>query len=310
MIPLFKIISFIILVYGFFTIFDISLFKLTNDIVSFLSTDKSNIKSKINNHRKVKEKEGIRKTVKETRSILEIMGKRENIDIIWLISIILFVLGTVLSLSFGNIFLVPVLSIGLGLLPFWYVIFTFNSYRKQTNEELETALSTITTSYIRSEDIILAVEENIEYLNPPVAEVFKFFLSQTRLITSNRKLAIENMKDKIDSDIFREWCDALIACQDNRNLKSILVPIVAKLSDTRITSSELEVILFKPMREFISMSILLLANIPIIRILNKDWYEVLVYSTPGKIVLAITILVIFVSLNGVIRLMRPVEYNS
>jgi hypothetical protein len=258
----------------------------------------------------VKEKEGIRKTVKETRSILEIMGKRENIDIIWLISIILFVLGTVLSLSFGNIFLVPVLSIGLGLLPFWYVIFTFNSYRKQTNEELETALSTITTSYIRSEDIILAVEENIEYLNPPVAEVFKFFLSQTRLITSNRKLAIENMKDKIDSDIFREWCDALIACQDNRNLKSILVPIVAKLSDTRITSSELEVILFKPMREFISMSILLLANIPIIRILNKDWYEVLVYSTPGKIVLAITILVIFVSLNGVIRLMRPVEYNS
>ena len=72
-------------------------------------------------------------------------------------------------------------------MPFWYVIYNSNSYRKQINEELETALSTITTSYIRSEDIILAVEENIEYLNPPISQVFIFFLSQTKLITSNTK---------------------------------------------------------------------------------------------------------------------------
>ena len=85
-----------------------------------------------------------------------------------------FIAGTVLSISLGN-FLVPVLSIGLGLMPFWYVIYNSNSYRKQINEELETALSTITTSYIRSEDIILAVEENLEYLNPPISEVFIFF---------------------------------------------------------------------------------------------------------------------------------------
>ena len=35
--------------------------------------------------------------------------------------------------------------------------------------ELETALSIITTAYLRNEDILTAVEENLPYLNPPCA---------------------------------------------------------------------------------------------------------------------------------------------
>ena len=38
---------------------------------------------------------------------------------------------------------------------------------KELNAELETALSIITTSYLRSEDILSAFEENINYINPP-----------------------------------------------------------------------------------------------------------------------------------------------
>lgn len=307
---LLKIISFLICLYGFFTIFDISLFDLTNDIVKFLGREKKDIKSKIKNYSKKKEEKGIKKTIKETKSILEIMDKKEKINLVWLFSIVLFIVGTVVSLSLGNLFLIPVLSMGLGLIPFWYVLYTSNSYRKQVNEELETSLSTITTSYIRSEDIILAIEENIDYLHPPISEVFIFFLAQRKLITSNTKLAIENMKHKIQNDVFREWCDALIACQDNKNLKTTLVPIVSKLSDTRIVSAELESILFEPVKEFITMVIILMANIPIVKILNKDWYKILTKTTPGHAVLAISILVIFISLGAVIRLTRPIEYKS
>lgn len=308
--PLLSIISFLILVAGFHMILNISFFELTDDIVRFLSREKNDIKSKIKKQAKKEKEKGIRKIVEEAKSILEIMGKKERINLVWLASIILFIVGTVISLSVGNFFLVPILSMGLGLTPFWYVIYTSNAYRKQINEELETALSTITTSYIRSEDIILAVEENINYLNPPISEVFIFFLSQTKLITSNTKLAIENLKPKIQNDVFREWCDALIACQDNKNLKTTLIPIVGKLSDTRIVSAELETILFEPMKEFITMVILLIANIPLIKVLNKDWYKILIKTTAGHAVLAVCILVIFISLSAVIRLTRPVEYKS
>lgn len=307
---LLNIISFIILLTGLYTVLDISLFELTDDIANFLSKEKKDIKSKIKNQSRKRKEKGIRKIINESKSILSIMGKGEKINLIWLISIILFITGTVLSISLGNFFLVPVLSIGLGLMPFWYVIYNSNSYRKQINEELETALSTITTSYIRSEDIILAVQENIEYLNPPISEVFIFFLSQTKLITSNTKLAIENLKPKIQNEVFEEWCDALIACQDNKNLKTTLVPIVGKLSDTRIVSAELENMLFEPMKEFITMVILLIANIPLIRLLNKDWYEILVNTPVGHVILALCVLVIFISLGAVIRLTRPIEYKS
>lgn len=307
---LLNIISFIILVTGFFIILDISIFELTDDIVKFLNKEKIDIKSKIRKQSRKHEEKGIRKTIEESKSILDLMGKKEKINSVWLVSIILFITGTVISLSLGNFFLVPILSIGLGLAPFWYVIYNSNHYRKQVNEELETALATITTSYIRSEDIILAVEENIEYLNHPISQVFIFFLSQTKLITSNTKLAIESLKPKVQNEIFSEWCDALIACQDNKNLKTTLVPIIGKLSDTRIVSSELQNILYEPMKEFITMGILLMANIPLIRILNREWYEVLIHSPAGNAVLALCVLVMFISLAAVIRLTRPVEYKS
>lgn len=307
---LLKIISFVILLTGLFKIFDISIFDLTDDIAKFLSKEKTDIKSKIRKQAKKKKQKGIRKTIDETISILNIIGKRDKMNLIWLISIVLFITGMVLSISLGNLFLLPVLSIGLALLPFWYVIYSSNSYKKQINEELETALSTITTSYIRSENIILAVEENIEYLNPPISQVFIFFLSQTKLITSNTKLAIENLKPKIDNEVFEEWCDALIGCQENKNLKHTLVPIVMKLSDTRIVSAELENMLFEPMKEYITMVILLIANVPLLWLLNKDWYEILVNTPIGHGMIAICVLVIFISLGAVIRLTRPIEYKS
>ncbi|WP_243641190.1 type II secretion system F family protein [Xylanivirga thermophila] len=307
---LLKVVSFMILVYGFFEVFDISLLKIVDDIVKILSKEKTDIKSVIKRQNRDEKQKGIRRVIEDAKSTLKIMGKEDRIKVVWLASIALFVVGTIFSLSISNFFLVPVLSIGLGLIPFWYVIYTSNYYRKQINEELETALSTITTSYIRSENIISAVEENIQYLNPPISEVFKFFLGQTKLITSNTKLAIENMKSKIQNDVFKEWCDALIACQDNRNLRTTLIPIVAKLSDTRIVSAELEGLLFEPMKEFITMTILLLANIPLIKVLNKDWYKILTKTVPGHAVLAVLILTIFISLGAVIRLIRPVEYKS
>jgi hypothetical protein len=49
-----------------------------------------------------------------------------------------------------------------------------------------------------------------------------------------------------DNEVFREWCDAVMACQYDRGLKTTLTPIVAKLSDMRIVNGELESLVFGP----------------------------------------------------------------
>ena len=165
----------------------------------------------------------------------------------------------------------------------------------------------MTTAYLRNEDIVTAVEENIPYLNSPIKEVFNEFLIGVKLIDADIVKGIGNLKQKINNEIFHEWCDALIACQYDRNLKSTLTPIVTKLSDVRIVNSELELMLAEPRKEFVIMAMLLVSNIPLLYFLNKDWFNILIFSVPGKIVLAIDAAAIFISGAFVIRLTKPIE---
>ena len=72
-------------------------------------------------------------------------------------TLILFAVGAVLALLIGNVYMVPIMGIGFSLLPVWYLHSTSASYKKHLNEELETAISIITTSYLRTEDIILSL---------------------------------------------------------------------------------------------------------------------------------------------------------
>lgn len=207
-------------------------------------------------------------------------------------------------------FLIPVLACGFLFLPFWYIRLTASHFKKDVSSELETALSIITTAYLRSEDILTSVEENLEYLNPPVKTVFADFVSRIRLIDPDLEVALEELKGKIENDVFMEWVDALKSCLYDRSLKTTLTPIVAKLSDMRIVNAELEYLVFEPRKEFITMVVLAVGNIPLLYFLNQSWYDTLMHTIPGQIMLAVTGAIIFVSTACVIKLTKPIEYRT
>lgn len=303
------LIAFIGLIAGGFMLLSLSPIDFADNIAGLFRGRKKTLARKIKeatDHKKVK---GIRKTVLETKEILEVTGKQYLFGTLIVFSIILFIAGTFFSLMMNNVLMIPVMAVGFSLLPFWYVMFTANFYKKQLNAELETALSIITTSYLRSENFILAVEENISYLNPPVCDVFRMFLAQTNLINADLQLALESIKYKIASEVYREWIDAVIACQEDKTLKTTLTPIISKLSDMRVVSAELDILLYEPMKEFITMALLLVGNIPLIYFLNKDWFHTLMTTMIGKGILAISAAALFVSMAAVIRLTRPIEYK-
>lgn len=294
---------------GSFILLEISPLQMSENLINIFQKRNTSLQAKIKASTRVKKVKGIRRILSESVEILRITNKSARFSFLCTLAIALFILGAFIAIAMSNIFLIPVLAVGMALLPFWYVIFTASFYKKQLYAELETALSVITTSYLRSESIITAIEENITYLNPPVVDVFRCFLTQTRLINANIRQAIENLKDRIDSNVFHEWCDAVIACQEDKSLKSTLLPIVSKLSDMRVVSAELDYLLYEPMKEFITMAILLVGNIPLLYFLNLDWFNTLMFNPVGQIVLAITGAVLFVSLAAVIRLSKPIEYR-
>lgn len=303
------LIAFFAMTAGVFLLFGISPRELTETLAQPLQPRKPTMRTMIQDAVKPKKPQGIRRTILEARSVLELTGRYGKFGVICISSLLLLVLGALVAILLNNLFLLPVMAIGFALLPFWYILFTANSFHKNLNSELETALSIITTSYLRSESIITAVEENISYLNPPVAQVFEAFLAQSKLINSNIRYALEQLKGKLHSEVYDEWLDAVIACQEDKTLKTTLIPIVIKLSDMRVVSAELDYHLYEPMKEFVTMAALLIGNIPLMYILNQSWFHTLMFTPTGKFILAICAVALFVSTAAVVRLTKPIEYK-
>lgn len=304
-------IAFFMVVTGCFLLLGLSPFTFLEGLAGYFRPKGSSMKRRIRESRRKKEPKGLKLLFMEVKEILRLTGKGDRFAMLCVFAMILFVVGVLAALTMDNVLMVPVLAGGLALLPFYYVKFTASRHKKQVNAELETALSMITTSYLRNKNtIIRSIEENLPYLNPPVSEVFRGFLMETKLISSNTAEALAGLKRGMDNAVFHEWVDAVIACQDDHNLKNTLPPIVSKLSDVRVVSAELDLLLYEPIKEYITMVVLLLGSIPLLYFLNRDWYETLMFTGFGKTLLAVCGTVVFTSVAAVAKHTRPIEYRK
>lgn len=297
------------LIAGAFMLLGLSPTEFTDGLFGFLTGRPKSIRDEINEATKRRKPSFLRREILEVQDILALTGRSSRFPLVCTSSLLLFAVGASIAILLQNMFLVPVLALGLMFLPFWHVRMTATHYKKNIAAELETALSIITTAYLRNEDILTAVEENINYLNPPVRSVFSEFLTQIKLLNPDVDAALKAMKPRIENEVFREWCDAIAACQYDRSLKTTLTPIIGKLSDTRIVNAELEYLVFEPRKEFIIMVILVMGNIPVMYFLNKSWYDTLMHTAVGQMVMAVCAMAIFISTACVIRLTKPIEYR-
>ncbi len=283
--------------------------EFTDQLFSFLTREETSIKTEINKATKRKKYHLLKREVMETQNILKMTGRSGRFSLICACSLLLFSAGASVSILLGNFFLAPVMAVGFMLFPFWYVKLTASHFKKNLAAELETALSVITTAYLRSEDILTAVEENVGYLNPPVRNVFQDFLWRIQMIDPDVETALKVLRERVDNEVFREWCDAISDCQYDRSLKTTLTPIVSKLSDMRIVNAELEYLIMEPRKEFIMMVVFVVGNIPLLYFLNKSWYETLMHTAMGQVILTFTALLIFISTACVIKLTKPIEFR-
>ena len=90
-------------------------------------------------------------------------------------------------------------------------------------------------------------------------------------------------------------------------MKDTLPAIVEKLTAVRLVNSEMRIPLSEARREYYLMVAITVANIPLLYFINQEWYEMLMYSVVGKLVLAITALVILITAMRTARLTKPIE---
>lgn len=297
------------MVVGCFLLIGLSPMEFTESIFSRILAKPNSIKSQINEATRRKKPNFLRREIMEAQEVLRLTNRTSMFGMLCACSLALAAVGVSVAVAIGNLFLAPVLAIGLMFVPFWYIKTTETNYKKAISSELETALSIITTAYLRNEDIITSIEENVHYLNAPVKTVFESFISRIKLSNPDVTAALLEMKQQIDNEVFHEWCDSLILCQNDRSLKSTLTPIVNKLSDMRMVNADLEYLITGPRKEFITMAFLVIGNIPLLYMLNKDWYNSLMNTIPGQVILAVSAVGIFVATAIVIKLTKPIEYK-
>ncbi len=305
---IFPIISSVLMIVALVFLFKLTPDRVADDLMNMITPNDS-LRDKARNLRGSKKKHPLYKKLMSLKTALSATGKSRQFAVICCAALVLFAGGAILSILINNLFLLPVLSAAFALLPFFYTANTLSYYEKHTKEELETTLSIITTSYNRSDDILAAVRENLAYIRPPLREVFQAFLGDVSAVSSNTKRALLILRDKIDNEIFREWCDVLVQCQDDRVLKDTLQPVVAKLTDVRIVNSELQTMLASVRNEYWMMVALVVGNIPLLYLLNREWFETLLFSTPGKIVLGICGTVILITALFMQRFTKPIAYG-
>ena len=299
---------FVLAAAGIVFAFGITPDSLTNDLAPIFNKKKSLHDKALTARGKKKTRKAVVE-IQRIKTALEDTGKGKQFSVALAISVVLMIVGCMVAVIIDNLFLIPVLAVTFAMIPFAYLKKTISLYEKHVKEDLETALSIITTSYVRNDNIINAVKENIRYLKPPIKGIFESFLAETSNITSDVKAAILHLKEKINDSIFEEWCDVLLSCQNDRTLKDTLMPVVSKLTDVRLVNNSLKTMLNNAKKEYYTMVIMVLANIPILYLINKDWYDALMHTTLGKAVLAICALVIFITSIRLGKITKPVEYR-
>lgn len=246
---------------------------------------------------------------REAQEVYEQTGQRDRYSKTLKLAFAVGVAGASFGLLLRNPLLAIVLAVGCYYIPLWLTQFSLYRYDRYINEELETALSLVTTSYTRGSDILAAVEENLNHIHEPVRGIFSAFCSNVKYVDANAPAQIARMKGTLENKILWQWCDSLILCQDDHTLRAALPPIVAKFSDQKAQRQENETKMMLPLRQALMMVGLTVGFIPILRLASLDWYTNLVSTFLGQAALVAAAVASFMTLNKAIRLSKPIEYD-
>ncbi len=244
------------------------------------------------------------------QSMLAATGRDTGLLPYCMTALILAGVGAMLALLIGNVFLLPVLVLVGLLLPFLYVRFEYLRFKQLILEELESMLSAITASYERTDNILAAVKENLEYISPPLHAPFAQFVNRIEHTDPSEERAIDELKASVDHSVFWEWCDALKRCVKNRNLKYTLQPIVEKLSQIKIVVNDQKSILYTSLRDHwmivgLSVVLLLVSLFVLPAVMNLTIPQAFIHFF-----LALSALVIFLTTCKVLTETKDVDIDS
>ena len=192
------------------------------------------------------------------------------------------------------------------LLPIPYIILNVRSrwYKRNQDELLENSMNLITNSYLGCNDIITAVNENLNKLD--IHRPFAEFVTDVTLIDSNIKRALRKLELKINNKYFSEWIDILVLSQEKSgDYRFILPAVVQSMNDAKRLQIEADTVMMSVWRDYFTAILLSFSIIPLLRWSNAAWFDILTTSMAGKILILIMLIMTLISAFITLKINKP-----
>lgn len=295
-----KLMVFVLLVAGSFFILGIKFPRRYNKISISKSAAKDKRKDVDEKYAKIRFTEKVFIEIKNTVAMSGF-----NMNVFWLMVFIALVGGFGLGkFLFQNTMLS--VATALVLMPVPYIFLNVRSrwYKRNQDELLENSMNLITNSYLGCNDIITAVNENLNKLDTykPFAE----FVTDVTLIDSNIKRALRKLEIKINNKYFSEWIDILVLSQEKSgDYRFILPAVVQSMNDAKRLQIEADTVMMSVWRDYFTAIVLSFSIIPLLRWSNEAWFNILTTSVVGKILILLMLLMTIASAFITLKINKP-----
>jgi tight adherence protein B len=257
---------------------------------------------------KPKNKNRIEKLNKKIEDTLIQGGFKIKISEFYLISLITGVIGLFIGKMLNN-FLVSLLLFGVfAYLPYKYFSIIANSYKNLINKYLENAISIIIAAFQSREDLILAIEDNINNFQEPLKSYFIEFVNKVDKFGMSFDESIDELAAKIGHPIFDDFVKlAKIHYQKGGDTKYALLDIPEDFRDHKLIMSEIDAEISSIKILGYIFSGLVIGAIFFQRMTNYNYYSLLVNTTAGKITVFISLVIFLFTIRQIKKIDNQIK---
>ena len=293
-------IVFVLLALGGFFIFSVKMPKKKNVITISKAAAKNKRKNVDEKFSRLSLNEKMYIAIKST---VEMSGFRMNI--FWFLVALSMFCGIGLGKFLFSDNLLAIAT-GIAVMPLPYIIFKVRArwYIRHREEQLESSMNLITNSYLGCNDIIKAVNENLDKIDSP--KPFAEFVTDVTLIDSNIKRALMKLEVKINNKYFSEWIDILVLAQEKSgDYRFILPTVVQSMNDAKRLQIEADTVMMSVWRDYFTSIVLSFSIIPLLKWSNAIWFDILVGSVAGKMLIIMMLIMTVISAFITLKINKP-----
>lgn len=210
-----------------------------------------------------------------------------------LATLICSIIGIYIGIVILNNFAVAViLAVFFCIIPYVYLEYKIKHVESDKNQKLLIVMGNLSSTYIKSETFLEAVEETIEYIPSPLDKYFKQYIYDIKYLNMDLTTCLEKLANNINNFYFNEFIACVIQAEHGETSLKYTIKSIPNDYQTYLENNDkYQKIIQQYNIDFIFRIITLPLVIGFVRIINKDYYTILTQNILGKITLLIVVII-------------------